>query len=65
MQFQEVKQRLCVLQMPYAMLYPAKLRVAALGTTHFFETPKDASQWLDCNEAKLKKAVVAAHGGNA
>lgn len=60
MQFQYVKQRLRALQTPYAMLYPAKLRVAALGSTHFFESRKDASQWLDRNETQLKNQKAAA-----
>lgn len=63
MQFLDVKKRLRNLLVPYAMLYPAKLRVAALGTTHFFELPKDASSWLDNHESQLKAHSSAATGG--
>lgn len=33
--FQDVKRGLLCLQLPYAMLYPAQLRVTARGQTHF------------------------------
>lgn len=65
LQFQDVKRRLRTLQISYAMLYPAKLRVAALGATHFFESSKDASHWIDCNEAQLKGVMADARGNNA
>lgn len=48
-QFDEVKRRLRALQVSYAMLYPAKLKVVAKGDIHFFDTPKAATQWLDRN----------------
>lgn len=63
MQFMDVKKRLRALSLPYAMLYPAKLRVAALDTTQFFESPKDASLWLDSHEAQLKGQMSEARGG--
>lgn len=45
--FQDVKRRLRVLHLKYAMLYPAKLRVECDGRTHFFEDPELASTWID------------------
>lgn len=54
-QFHDVKRRLRDLELSYAMLYPAKLRVVANGTTHFFENPKDAIRWLDQAEHSLKQ----------
>lgn len=54
-QFQDVKRRLRAVDLSYAMLYPAKLRVIAEDTTHFFENPKDAARWLDQKEAFLKR----------
>lgn len=63
MLFQDIKRRLRTLQLPYAMLYPAKLRVVALKATHFFESPKDANRWLDCNEAQLREQMGEAVGG--
>lgn len=65
MQFQDVKRRLRALQVPYAMLYPARLRAAALCATHFFKAPKDAFSWIECNEAQLKAQTTATAGGNA
>lgn len=35
------------LNLQYAMLFPAKLRVVAKGEAHFFEKPAAAIQWLD------------------
>lgn len=57
-QFQDVKRRLRTLELSYAMLYPAKLRVVAEDTTHFFENPKDAAGWLDQKEASLRRRVT-------
>lgn len=56
MQFQDIKKRLRALGVPYSMQYPAKLRVAALNNTHFFESPKTALTWLDANERNIKNA---------
>lgn len=64
MQFQDVKRRLRSLQVPYSMLYPAKLRVVALGSTRFFELPKDAVNWLDSHESLLKAQATAPSGDN-
>lgn len=43
----DVKKRLQKLQTPYAMLYPARLRITARGQTHFFENAADAADgWM-------------------
>ncbi|XP_040289837.1 histamine H3 receptor-like [Bufo bufo] len=52
--FQDVKRYLQDLQIPYSMLYLAKLRVVAHGEVCIFETPMDAAQWLETNERSLK-----------
>lgn len=44
-QFQDVKCRLRVLHLKYAMLFPARLRVEEDDRVQFFETPTSA--WLD------------------
>lgn len=54
MQFIAVKKRLRDLQIAYAMLYPARLRVTALGRAHFFDTPALAMDWLDSHETRLR-----------
>lgn len=56
LQFLDIKKRLRGLEVPYSMQYPAKLRVVALGSTHFFETPQEALTWLDSNEKSLRRA---------
>lgn len=56
MQFQDIKKRLRGIGIPYSMQYPARLRVAALNNTHFFDTPKAALTWLDANERSLRNA---------
>lgn len=45
--FIHVKKRLRDLQLPYSMLYPAKLRVVDGGKVSFFNNPTKASRWLD------------------
>lgn len=54
--FTDVKKRLRDLNLPYAMLYPAQLRVVALGKSHFFDLPTSAGQWLDQEDRALKTA---------
>ena len=44
--FLEIKSRLRTLNMKYALLFPAKLRVVDGDTTHFFTSPEDAWTWL-------------------
>lgn len=45
--FVEIKKSLKHLRNIYAMLYPPRLQVAALGETHFFNTPNEALAWLE------------------
>lgn len=42
LQFVYLKRRLQNLKIPYSMIFPAKLRVSALGSSHFFDLPKAA-----------------------
>lgn len=56
LQFFDVKKRLRALQLPYAMLYPARLRVAAPTGSQFFESAKQAVDWLDTHERHLRAA---------
>lgn len=46
-QFQDVKRRLRVLHLKYAMIFPARLRVEEDDRVQFFETPATAEAWLD------------------
>lgn len=55
MQFFDVKRRLRALNVPYSMQYPTKLRVVAMDSTHFFNTPQEAVQWLDKHERLLRR----------
>lgn len=54
MRFLDVKKRLRSLGLPYAMMYPAKLRVVVEGEALFFETVAGAVAWLDSNERRLR-----------
>lgn len=54
--FNDVKKLLRELNVQYGMLYPARLRVTALGTTHFFDRPTAAAQGLDREDRALKDA---------
>lgn len=45
--FLVIKRRLRDLQLPYSMLYPARLRVIHQGKAHFFTDPKEAAHWAD------------------
>lgn len=54
--FTEVKKRMRAIPLVYSMLYPAKLRVVADGTVHFFESPNMAASWLDRHERRLRGA---------
>lgn len=46
-QFQDVKRRLRIMHLKYAMLFPARLRVEEDGRVQFFEDPALAVAWLD------------------
>ena len=45
--FLHVKKRLRDVHMAYSMMYPAKLRVVDEGKVFFFNSPTEASRWLD------------------
>lgn len=49
--FTEVKRRLRVHHIKYAMLFPARLRVVGEDRVHFFEDPAMASEWIDQQDA--------------
>ena len=44
--FNAVKAQLRKMNLSYALLFPARLRVVEADTSHFFTTPKDAWDWL-------------------
>ena len=56
--FIDIKRRLRALDIKYAMLYPSKLRVEALGSVHFFDLPSSAAQWLDREERSLRDGRI-------
>lgn len=45
--FLDIKRALRNLNIPYALLYPARLRVVASGSTQFFESARGAMEWLE------------------
>lgn len=53
--FMDVKKRLQRLQLKYAMLFPARLRITAGDQNHFFENAQEAADWLDRNEQSLRR----------
>lgn len=59
--FTDVKHRLNSLNLQYAMLFPAKLRVVANGEAHFFEKPSAATQWIDREERGLRARTPLKH----
>ena len=54
--FLDVKRRLRDLDLKYAMLYPARLRVEVFGAVQFFDSPATAAHWLDREEQSIKEA---------
>lgn len=46
-QFQTVRRKLRALSLPYAMIYPSRLRVVDQGKVTFFCTPDEAYAWLE------------------
>lgn len=60
--FTDVKRRLRLLQLPYAMLFPVKLRDTARGQAQFFESPREAVSWLDRNEQALRRREEEVEG---
>lgn len=53
--FMEVKRRLRAHHLKYAMLFPARLRVAGDDRAYFFEDPVQASEWLDHRDAERNR----------
>ena len=51
--FLTVKRKLHALNLKYALLFPARLRVTDDGKTHFFETPTEAWSWLEQHSPQL------------
>lgn len=47
----EVKRRLRIRNVKYAMLFLARLRVEGEDRSHFFEDPEAAITWLEQREA--------------
>lgn len=52
-EFIQSKRTLQKFKLTYALLYPAKLRVNALGGTQFFDSPAGVEKWLEENKEKL------------
>lgn len=52
-EFTQAKRNLQKFKLPYALLYPARLRVAALGETLFFNSPAEVEKWLKDNREKI------------
>lgn len=57
--FTEVKKGFRSFDVTYAILYPARLCIAANDESHFFDNPATASNWLERVEHKLKKAFAS------
>lgn len=55
--FLEVKRRLRVHHLKYAMLFLARLRIVGDDRAHFFEDPVLASAWLDQWDAERNRPV--------
>lgn len=53
--FMEVKRRLRVHHIKYAMLFPARLRVVGEDRAYFFEDPTLASEWIDRRDAERNR----------
>lgn len=53
-QYMEVKRQLRNFKIPYAMLYPNKLRIVVKGQTMFFDNSKTAASWMDRNVQHLQ-----------
>lgn len=46
----EIKRSLQKYEVKYALLYPARLRVEAMGEVLFFDSPTGATRWLEGNK---------------
>lgn len=53
--FIDIKKRLRNLNVPYYMLYPAKLKVVVNGNAQFFDNPVAAMNWLDREEHHIAR----------
>lgn len=51
--FLDIKRTLRNHNISYALLYPARLRIEALGTIRFFESVKGATDWFEENKRNL------------
>lgn len=47
------------LQLSYAMLHSAKLRVTTDGQSHYCESAAEAASWLDRNENSMHHRLAA------
>lgn len=52
-EFKDIKRSLRNYKVAYALLYPAHLRIIALGAPHFFDTVAGATKWLEDNKRDL------------
>lgn len=52
-EFRDIKRNLRNYKLEYALLYPARLRIVALGSTHYFDTTTGATKWLEDNKKDL------------
>ena len=52
-EFTQIKRTLQQHKVVYALQYPARLRVTALGRTFFFNSPAEVAQWLETNSKDL------------
>ncbi|KAJ1164016.1 hypothetical protein NDU88_004463 [Pleurodeles waltl] len=55
--FLAVKRRLRDLGFAYSLLFPARLRVVAAYTTHFFTTPEEAWHWTESSDNCATRSV--------
>lgn len=51
--FTDIKLALRNYKIPYALLYPARLRIVALGATHFFDSVGGVTKWLEDNKLNI------------
>ncbi|KAJ1185059.1 hypothetical protein NDU88_001854 [Pleurodeles waltl] len=63
--FQDMKQRLCTLDIKYALLFRVKLRIISGTETLFFTTPKAAWSWLEMREEHQSTSSSVNDGDSA
>lgn len=49
-----LKRTLQNFEVKYALLYPARLRVEAIGEVLFFDSPTGVTRWFEGNKQRLK-----------